>query len=252
MELGLKNKVAVVTGGNSGIGRATALAFAREGAKVVVAARNEQKGVETIEAIRAQGGEAVFVQVDVSRSADVERMVATAVDRFGGLDCAVNNAAIEGQKGFLDWTEAEWDETVDINLKGVWLCMQREITAMLTRGGGTIVNISSVAGLIGFPMHAPYVAAKHGVLGLTKTASLEFASRGVRVNTVCPGTILTPMLEQGFANNPENAQLAVNMTPMGRLGRPEELAAAAVWLCSAQASFVTGVTLSVDGGWSQH
>src|SRR3546814_646156 len=141
---------------------------------------------------------------------------------------------------------------VSINLKGVGLCMRSEIPMMLGRGGGAIVNISSVAGLLGFPMHAPYVAAKHGVQGLTKVASLEFARQGIRVNTVCPGTILTPMLEQGFANNPANAQMAVNYTPMGRVGQPDELASAAVWLCSEAASYVTGITLSVDGGWSQH
>lgn len=252
MHLGLNGKVALVTGGNSGIGRSIAIGFAREGVKVVIAARNVEKGEETVELIRREGGDCLFVKTDVSRRDEVEVLARRIVETYGGLDCAVNNAAIEGQKGFLDWSEDEWDATVDINLKGVWLCMRSEIPLMLARGGGAIVNIASVAGLIGFPMHAPYVAAKHGVLGLTKTAAVEFSRQGIRVNTVCPGTILTPMLEQGFANNPENAQMAVNLTPMGRVGQPEELASAAIWLCSRAASFVTGVTLSVDGGWSQH
>lgn len=251
MDFGLKDKVALVTGGNSGIGRAIAVAFAEAGARVVIAARGIESGEETVRLISDLGGECSFVRTDVSKAAEVGSLLGRIAERHGRLDCAVNNAAVEGQKGFVDWSEAEWDETVDINLKGVWLCMKHEVPLMLEQGGGAIVNISSVAGLIGFPLHAPYVAAKHGVMGLTKTASLEFASQGIRVNTVCPGTILTPMLE-GFANNRANADIAVAMTPMGRVGRPEELAAAAVWLCSAQASYVTGATLSVDGGWSQH
>lgn len=247
-----QDKVAIVTGGNSGIGLAIATLLAERGAKVVIAARNEKNGTEAERAIRQQGGDCLFVRTDVSQAGDVERLVATTIDHFGHLNYAVNNAAIEGQKGFLEWTEQEWDDTININLKGVWLCMKNQIPEMLKAGGGAIVNISSVAGLMGFPMHTPYVAAKHGVHGLTKTASLEFASRGIRVNTVCPGTILTPMLEQGFANNPDNAQIAINYTPMGRVGQPMELAEAALWLCSDKSSFVTGATLSVDGGWSQH
>lgn len=247
-----QDKVAIVTGGNSGIGLAIATLLAERGAKVVIAARNEKNGTEAERAIQQQGGDCLFVRTDVSQAGDVERLVATTIDHFGHLNYAVNNAAIEGQKGFLEWTEQEWDDTININLKGVWLCMKNQIPEMLKAGGGAIVNISSVAGLMGFPMHTPYVAAKHGVHGLTKTASLEFASRGIRVNTVCPGTILTPMLEQGFANNPDNAQIAINYTPMGRVGQPMELAEAALWLCSDKSSFVTGATLSVDGGWSQH
>ena len=248
----MTGRTALVTGGNSGIGRTIAETFAAAGANVVVAARTVASGEETERAIRDAGGSCTFVRTDVSRRADVEALADRIVEAYGGVDYAVNNAAVEGQKPFLDWTEEEWDRTVDINLKGVWLCMKAEIAQMLERGGGAIVNISSVAGLIGFPMHTPYVAAKHGVHGLTKTASLEYARHGVRVNTVCPGTILTPMLEQGFANDPANAQMAVDLTPMGRVGRTDELAAAAVWLCSDAASYVTGATLSVDGGWSQH
>lgn len=247
-----ENKVAIVTGGSSGIGLAIASLFVERGAKVVIAARDEKNGVKAEKIIRSQGGECFFVKTDVSQASDVERLIATTITRFGHLNYAVNNAAIEGQKGFLDWTEQEWDNIININLKGVWLCMKNQIPAMLNVGGGAIVNVSSVAGLIGFPMHTPYVAAKHGVHGLTKTASLEFAKQGIRINTVCPGTILTPMLEQGFANNPENAQIAINSTPMGRVGQPEELAEAVLWLCGSKSSFVTGATLSVDGGWSQH
>ena len=253
MHQSMAGKVALVTGGNQGIGRSIAITFAKAGANVVIAARGEEAGEETLRLIKDEdGGDAIFVRTDVSRSDDVDALMDTVVEQFDGLDYAVNNAAIEGQKPFTDWSEDEWDATIDINLKGAWLCMRREIPLMLGRGGGAIVNIASVAGIIGFPMHAPYVAAKHGMLGLTKTASLEYASQGIRVNTVCPGTINTPMLAQGFATNPANAQMAVDMTPMGRIGEPEELAAAAVWLCSDQASYITGVTLSVDGGWSQH
>jgi len=248
----MNGKVALVTGGNQGIGRSIAIEFANAGVDVVIAARGEEAGEETLQLIKDAGGNAVFVRTDVSDSASVDALIETTVETFGGLDYAINNAAIEGQKPFIDWSEDEWDATIDVNLKGAWLCMRREIPLMLERGGGAIVNIASVAGIIGFPMHAPYVAAKHGMLGLTKTASLEYARQGIRVNTVCPGTINTPMLAQGFANNPANAQMAVDMTPMGRVGEPSELAAAAVWLCSDHASYITGVTLSVDGGWSQH
>jgi NAD(P)-dependent dehydrogenase (short-subunit alcohol dehydrogenase family) len=252
MDLEFAGKVALITGGSSGIGKATAIAFSRAGAKVVIAARTMDKGAEVAAEINNTDGDCLFVKTDVSSASDVENLIDQTIRRYGRIDCAVNNAAIEGQKQFLDWTEAEWDETIDINLKGVWLCMKGEIPHMLKQGGGAIVNISSVAGLIGFPLHGPYVAAKHGVLGLTKSASMEFAKQGVRVNTVCPGVILTPMLEKGFIDNKENATLAANMTPMARFGRPEELAAAVLWLCSDQSTFTTGITLSVDGGWTQH
>lgn len=245
-----EGKVALVTGGSAGMGQATAIAFAEAGARVVIA--DLEPAEETAARIRKFGGECLFVRTDVSRSDEVKALVQKTMETYGRLDCAVNNAAIETQKDFLDFTEADWDRTIDVNLKGVWLCMMNELPPMLAQGGGAIVNIASVAGLIGFPMHGPYVASKHGVVGLSKAASLEFARRGVRVNTVCPGTIDTPMLAKANVRNPENTNMAIAMTPIGRLGRSEEVAAASLWLCSGKASFVTGITMSVDGGWSQH
>jgi NAD(P)-dependent dehydrogenase (short-subunit alcohol dehydrogenase family) len=253
MNLGLQGKVALVTGGNSGIGRAIAAGFANEGAKVVIAARNSTKGLEAVDAIKKGGGECQFVQTDVSNSGSVSALIQGILKTYGRLDCAVNNAGIEEtQKGFLDWTEDEWERTLAVNLKGVWLCMKNEIPPMLKQASGAIVNISSVAGLIGFPMLGPYVASKHGVLGLTKSASVEFAQQGVRVNSVCPGTIVTPMQEQAFANQPELAKKVLSLTPMGRGGQVEECVGAVLWLCSSSATFTSGITLSVDGGWSQH
>lgn len=252
MTYDMTGKVAVITGGNSGIGRSVVLGFAKAGAKVVIAARDTQKGEEALQMVHALGGEGIFVKTDVSRSEEVDRLFDITVDTYGRLDFGVNNAAIERQKEFLEWSEADWDELIDINLKGVWLCMKRQISQMLKQGGGAIVNVSSVAGLIGVPLHGPYIASKHGVLGLTRSASVEFAAKGIRVNTVSPGTIMTPMLEHGFSNNRENAQLAVDLTPMARIGQPDELAAAVLWLCSNESSYISGINLSVDGGWSQH
>lgn len=253
MNLGLKDKVALVTGGNSGIGRAIALGFAGEGAKVVIAARSDAKGQETGAEIQAAGGECLFVKTDVSKADQVDALIDKTLSAYGRLDCAVNNAGIEEtQKGFLEWTEAEWGRTLDVNLKGVWLCMKGEIPPMLRQGGGAIVNVSSVAGLIGFPMLGPYVASKHGVLGLTKSASVEFAQHGIRVNSLCPGTIVTAMQEQAFANRPDLAKKVLSLTPMGRGGRVQECVGAVLWLCSASATFTSGITVSVDGGWSQH
>ena len=253
MDLGLKDRVVLVTGGNAGIGRAIVFGFVNEGAKVVIAGRNKDTGDETVAAIRALGGDAIFVKTDVSVARDVEALASKIIDSYGRLDCAVNNAGIEAaQKGFLDWTEEEWNQTININLKGVWLCMKSEIQHMLKQGGGAIVNISSVAGLMGFPSLGPYVASKHGVMGLTKTASTEFAAKGVRVNTVCPGTIVTPMQLKAFEARPDLKELVMRLTPIGRGGQVEECVGAVLWLCSSQASFTTGITVSVDGGWSQH
>ncbi|MGI9148486.1 MAG: SDR family oxidoreductase [Chloroflexota bacterium] len=248
----LNGRVALVTGAASGIGRSTALAFANEGAKILVADVLADQGRETVDLIEAAGGEAIYVQTDVSRPADVERMVKTAVDTFGRLDCAHNNAGIEGATPagaeFHTIPEQVWDQVLSINLKGVWLCMQMEIRHMLTQGGGTIVNTASIAGLVG-GFGGAYSAAKHGVVGLTKVAALEYATRGIRVNAVCPGVIHTPMIERVFARRPEAEQFFKAAEPIGRLGTPEEIAAAVVWLSSDAASFLTGVALPVDGGW---
>ncbi len=245
----LDNKIALVTGAGSGIGRATALVFAREGAKVVVSDIVVEGGQETVQQIEAAGGEAIFVKADVSQAADVETLVAKTVETYGRLDCAFNNAGIEGGvKPTIDCTEEEFDRTIAVNLTGVWLCMKYEIQQMLSQGGGTIVNTASAAGLVGFPGLPDYVASKHGVVGLTKTAALEYAKSGIRVNAVCPGVIQTPMVERGAQLSPGFDELAVAMEPVGRFGQPAEVGEAVVWLCSDAASFVTGIPMQVDGG----
>jgi len=244
-------KVALVTGGGSGIGRATALAFAREGAKVVVADVGVEGGEETVRQIKAAGGEATFVRTDVAKAADVEALIAKTVQTYGRLDCAFNNAGIEGVlTSTVESSEENWDRVIDINLKGVWLCLKAEIPQMLKQGGGAIVNTASAAGLIGIAGGSAYVASKHGVNGLTKTAALEYAKQGIRVNAVCPGVIRTPMVERGFASNPQMMEAMVAVEPIGRLGKPEEIGEAVVWLCSDAASFVTGLPMAVDGGWT--
>lgn len=244
-----EGKVALVTGAGSGIGRATALVFAREGAKVVVSDIVVEGGEETVQQIKAAGGEAIFVKADVSKGADVEALITQTVETYGRLDCAFNNAGIEGGvKPTIDCTEEEFARTIAVNLTGVWLCMKYEIQQMLSQGGGTIVNTASVAGLVGFPGLPDYVASKHGVLGLTKTAALEYAKSGIRVNAVCPGVIQTPMVERGAQLSPGFDELAVSMEPVGRFGQPVEIGEAVVWLCSEAASFVTGHPMTVDGG----
>ncbi len=242
-------KIALVTGGGSGIGRATALVFAREGAKVVVTDVVVEGGEETVRLIKAAGGEALFVKADMAKAAEVEVMVNKAVATYGRLDCAHNNAGIEGAMGTTtDYTEQDWDRVIRINLTGVWLCMKYEISQMLKQGGGAIVNTASGAGLVGVPRMPAYVASKHGVVGLTKTAALEYAKSGIRVNAVCPGVIQTPMVERVTGRRPGMVERMVAAEPIGRMGRPEEIAEAVVWLCSDAASFVTGLPMAVDGG----
>ena len=244
-----EGKVALVTGAGSGIGRATALVFAREGAKVVVSDIVVEGGQETVQQIEAAGGEAIFVKADVSQAADVETLIAKTVETYGRLDCAFNNAGIEGgMKLTIDCTKEEFDRTIAVNLTGVWLCMKYEIQQMLSQGGGAIVNTASAAGLVGFPGLPDYVASKHGVVGLTKTAALEYAKSGIRVNAVCPGVIQTPMVERGAQLSPGFDELALSMEPVGRFGQPAEVGEAVVWLCSDAASFVTGIPMQVDGG----
>lgn len=252
MDLGMHEKVALITGGVSGIGRATAQLFAQEGAKVVVAGIDDAQGKETVELIQQSGGECTFVHADVRSSDEVEQMVATTVATYGQLDYAVNSAGVEVMKPFLEMTNDDWDFVNETNLKGVWKSMQHEIAAMLPTGGGAVVNISSIAGLIGFPHLAPYVASKGGVIGLTRSAALEFAEQGVRVNCVCPGTIDTPMYRGGLVEDREATELATSLNPMKRVGTAEELAFAVVMLCSEKAGYMTGITVAVDGGWSQH
>lgn len=244
---GLKRKVALVTGGASGIGRATALAFAREGAAVVVADVDVTGGRETLRLIGERGGEAAFVRADVTREPEVEAMVAEALTMRGRLDCAFNNAGTVGNpSSTAECREEDWDRVISVNLKGVYLCLRYELRHMLQEGRGAIVNTASVAGLIGVRNNVAYVASKHGVVGLTKAAALECAPAGIRVNAVCPGFVRTPIL--GLDGTPEAESRYARLQPMGRLASPEEVAEAVVWLCSDAASYVTGHMMSVDGG----
>ncbi len=245
-------KVALVTGAGGGIGRATALAFAREGARVVASDVAGEGGEETARLVADAGGEALHVACDVTRPAEVEALVAAAVDSFGRLDCAHNNAGVEGAYGrTADCDEENFDRTCAVNLKGVYLCLKAEIAHMLdTGGGGAIVNTASVAGVEGAKNLPAYVASKHGVMGLTRTAALEYATRGIRVNAVCPGPIRTRMLEAIMEENPRMEPAMIAAVPMRRLGAPEEIAEAVVWLCSDRASYVTGQGLVVDGGFT--
>ena len=237
-----EGKVALVTGAGSGIGRASALAFARERAHVVVSDVSDEGGEETVRLIQGAGGEATFVHADVSRAGEVQALIDEVVRSLGRLDYAHNNAGILGKlSATADCTEEDWDRTIAINLKGVWLCMRSEIPQMLSQGGGAIVNTSSAAGLVAFRGLPAYVASKHGVAGLTKAAALDYARDGIRVNAVCPGFIDTPLVE-GIGSGDFRRLL-----PLGRLGTPEEVAQAVVWLCSEGASYVTGHTMVVDG-----
>lgn len=250
----LDGKVALVTGGNSGIGQATAIAFAREGANVVIAARREPEGEETVRLIKESAGEACFVQTDVSRATDVEAMVQRTVEAYGRLDYAFNNAGTGGTLGpTADCTEENWDRVIGVNLKGLWLCMKYEIQHMRESSNGAIVNMASVMGLVGGANYPAYVASKHGVVGLTKAAALENAKAGIRINAVCPATIRTPEWEHLYGGSPtgiaEAEARSVARTPLGRLGTLEEIADSVVWLCSDTASYITGHALPLDGGW---
>jgi NAD(P)-dependent dehydrogenase (short-subunit alcohol dehydrogenase family) len=246
---GFAGKVAFVTGGANGIGRAAALAFARDGASVVVADVSETQNQETARMIQDLGGRALAVACDVSRNADVQRALNATVDRFGRLDFAFNNAGIEYKiKPAADVTEEEWNRIMDIDLRGVFLCMKHEIPLMLKQGGGAIVNTSSGAGIKGFKGGAAYVAAKHGVVGLTKAAALDYAQSNIRINAVCPGIIDTPMMDRFSGGTDEGRHAVIAQEPVGRMGTPEEIAATVVWLCSDAAAFVVGHAMVVDGG----
>jgi len=248
----LDDNVALVTGGGGGIGRASALAMVREGAKVAVADFNAAGARDTVAQINAAGGQAITLTGDVTRAKDVQAMVNDTLSAYGRLDCAFNNAGIapyqvdaSGRKT-ADWEEESFDRMIAVNLKGVWLCMKEEIKIMQIHGGGAIVNTASIAGLIGLVTSSAYVAAKHGVIGLTKTAALEYADAKIRVNAVCPGFIQTQMTEDTMRRRGEQIMTHI---PVRRMGQPQEIAEMVVWLCSERASYVTGVAYNVDGGW---
>jgi NAD(P)-dependent dehydrogenase (short-subunit alcohol dehydrogenase family) len=243
----LGGKVGLVTGASSGIGRATAIAFARAGAKVMVASRRVTEGEETVRRIQEAGREAIFVKTDVSKAVEVEALVNKTVDTYGRLDCAFNNAGIPASSPLTDMPEEDWDRVLDVNLKGTWLCLKYEIRAMLKQGGGAIVNVASIGGVVGFAGYASYCASKGGVIALTRAAAMEYAKSGIRINAVSPGAIETDML----ATIPAHllAQITA-MHPIGRSGKPEEVAEAVVWLCSDAASFVMGHNMMIDGGYT--
>ncbi|MEE9098644.1 SDR family oxidoreductase [Pseudomonas sp. QE6] len=245
----LSGQVALVTGAGNGIGRATAQAFAQQGVKVVVSDVDAKGGEATVELIRAAGGDATFIRCDVTRDAEVKALVEGTVAAYGRLDYAFNNAGIEIEKGRLaEGEESEFDAIMGVNVKGVWLCMKHQIPVMLAQGGGAIVNTASVAGLGAAPKMSIYAASKHAVIGLTKSAAIEYAKKKVRINAVCPAVIDTDMFRRAYEADPKKAEFAAAMHPVGRVGRVEEIAAAVLYLCSDNAGFTTGIALPVDGG----
>ncbi|MGE0684564.1 MAG: SDR family NAD(P)-dependent oxidoreductase [Candidatus Binatia bacterium] len=244
----LKNKVALITGGGSGIGRATCLLFAREGAKVVIADYIAEGGNETIRQIKAAGGEAAFVQADVSKSADVQNMIATTVKTYGRVDVLFNNAGIEGPSAKIaKYKEEDWERVIAIDLTAVYLGMKYVIPEMLKQGGGVIISTASVAGLVGFPGSGAYAAAKAGVINMTRMVALEYADKNIRVNCICPGIIETPMVDRVVGNRPREG--VVKAEPIGRLGKPEDIANAALFLACDESSFATGAPFIIDGGY---
>jgi NAD(P)-dependent dehydrogenase (short-subunit alcohol dehydrogenase family) len=246
----LEGKITLVTGGGSGIGRASALFLAREGAKIIVADIEVENGEETADLIKKAGGHGDYIKLDVSQSDEVEALISKIVKTYGQLDCAHNNAGILGaMDSVVDCSEEEWNRVLSINLTGVWLCMKYEIEQMLKQKGGAIVNTASVAGLVGAAQTPAYSASKHGVVGLTKSAALTYAPTGIRINAVCPAFIITPLLDPMIGAGSQVESNLIARHPIGRMGKPEEVAEAVVWLCSDAASFVTGHSMAVDGGY---
>ncbi len=250
MNLNLKGKVVVITGASSGIGAASALAFSREGASVVLADKLSNKGEELVSKIQSEDGKAYFLKCDVLHEEEIKNLIAKTVERFGRLDCAFNNAGIEGETGdTINCSTENWDRVLDTNLKAIWLCMKYQLPEMIKVGGGTIVNCSSIAGVVGFAGSPAYTASKHGVIGLTQSAALEFATKNIRINAICPGVIETPMIDRYTHGESEKIKSLISAEPMARMGTAAEIAQAALWLCSSSSSFVTGHPLVVDGGW---
>lgn len=246
----MKDKVALVTGAAAGIGRATAILFAKKNINVVISDVDEEGLQKTADLIKEQGGEVLSITADISKTAEVEKMVNKTLDHFGRLDYACNNAGIEGPMATTaEYTEEDWDRVLNINLRGQWLCMKYEIPVML-ENGGSIVNVSSILGKVGLANTPAYTAAKHGLIGLTKTAALEYSEQGIRINAVCPGFIETPMLERaGITTDKATKEQTISLHPIGRLGESEEVAEAIVWIASERASFISGHSLMVDGGY---
>lgn len=249
MDKALDGKTILITGGGSGIGRAAAVLFAKYGAQLIIANRRTENGEETVDIIQKAGGEAFFIKTDISQKSQVEELITTIVQKFGKLDCAFNNGGLDGKPAsIVDCTEEDWDTIIDINLKGTFFLMKYEIQQMLEQGYGSIVNMSSVYGSIGRPNRCAYVASRHGIEGLTKTAALEYSNKGIRINAVAPGSIRTDIFFRSTQGNPEKEKAYAEGHPIGRIGEPEEIAQAALWLCSDASSFVTGSIMLVDGG----
>lgn len=251
----LDGQITLVTGGGSGIGRATCLALANEGASVAIADLNPETGTAVVNSLTDMGVKALYIESDMSSANSVKDMINITTQRLGGLDCAVNNAGIQGELASTsECSEDNWNRIISVNLKGVWLCMKHEIKHMLNYNRGTIVNVASNFGLVGSPNMPAYSASKHGVLGLTKTAALEYAQAGIRINAVCPGPVDTPLVDNLLEEQPEQADIIMESItqrlPMKRLGKPEEIGTAIAWLCSNQSSFVTGMVMPVDGGFT--